>query len=50
MYFNIWQSHDLSRIDDFYAKNFKETIDISNENNEPIEINLGYDELVQQVN
>ena len=48
MYFNIWQSHDLSKLDDFYTKDFQETINVSNENNEPIQLNLDYDDLVQQ--
>ena len=48
MYFNIWQSNDLSKLNDFYAQDFQETINASNEYNEPIELNLNYDDLVRQ--
>ncbi len=48
MYYNIWQSHDLSRFDDFYAKNFEETISVSDENRQPIELRMHYDDLVRQ--
>ncbi|ABS76692.1 nuclear transport factor 2 family protein [Coxiella burnetii] len=48
MYFNVWQSNDLSKLGDFYAKDFQETIQVADEKKEPIELNLNYDDLVRQ--
>ena len=42
MYHSIWQSHDLSKFDEFYAKNFEETINVSDENKQPIELMMNY--------
>ena len=46
MYYNVWQSHGLNRFDDFYAKDFEETISVSDKNQEPIELRMNYDDLV----
>ena len=48
MYHYIWQSHDLSKFDDFYAKDFEETINVSDENKQPLELVMHYDDLVKQ--
>ena len=48
MYYNIWQSNDLSKFDDFYAKDFEETISVSDENKNPIELMMKYDDLRKQ--
>jgi hypothetical protein len=48
MYYNIWQSHDLSKFDDFYTKDFAETISVSDENKQPLELKMNYDDLVKQ--
>lgn len=48
MYYNIWQSNGLNKFDDFYAKDFEETISVSDENREPIELRMNYDDLVRQ--
>lgn len=48
MFFNIWQGNDLNKIDDFYAKDFKETVSVSNENKEPVELNMSYADIVSQ--
>ena len=48
MYFNIWQSNDLSKIDHFYAPDFEETISVCDKNNQPIEITMHYDDIVKQ--
>jgi len=48
MYYNIWQSNDLSRFDDFYAKDFIETISVSDKDNQPLEIKLNYEELLKE--
>ena len=48
MYRSIWQSKDLSKFDDFYAKDFIETISVSDENNQPIELKLNYEGLLEQ--
>jgi len=43
MYYNIWQSNDLNRFDDFYAKDFQETICFSDENKQPFEVMMNYE-------
>lgn len=48
MYYFIWQSNDLSKFDDYYAKDFYETISVSNQKNNPIELTMDYNELKQQ--
>ena len=48
MYFNIWQSNDLNRFDEFYSKDFEETISVSDENKEPIDLAMNYDDLLKQ--
>lgn len=45
MYANIWQSNDLNKFDDYYANDFEETISICDENKNPAEINMNYDDL-----
>lgn len=48
MYANIWQGNNLDKIDDYYAKDFEETISVCDENKNPIEINRKYFDLVKQ--
>jgi hypothetical protein len=48
MYYNIWQSNDLSKFDHFYAKDFEETISVSDDNKQPLELQMNYDDLVKQ--
>ncbi len=48
MFYNIWQGHDIKRIDEFYAHNFKETISLSDDDKEPIEIHMNFADLKQQ--
>lgn len=48
MFYCIWQSHDLSRFDEFYSKDFTETIDVADEKGEPLELRMGYEELFHQ--
>lgn len=48
MYFNIWQSNDLSKIDYYYAKDFKETISVCDESKDPVELNMNYADIVKQ--
>jgi len=48
MYYYIWQSHDLNKLDDFYAKDFEETVSVSDENKQPIELKMHYDDIVKQ--
>ncbi len=48
MYAKIWQGYDLSKFDDYYAKNFEETIHVCDENKNPIEINMKYNDLFKQ--
>lgn len=48
MFHCIWQSQDLERFDEFYSKDFTETICVSDSNNEPLEFCMDYEELWQQ--
>jgi len=48
MYFNVWQSNDLSKFDDYYAKDFGETIGVSDEAKRPIDLQMNYDDLLSQ--
>lgn len=48
MYHQIWQSHGLDKFDDYYAKNFEETITVSDETGKPIELRMKYDDLIAQ--
>ena len=48
MYFDIWQSNNIEEIDKYYANDFKETIDTTNTHNEPLELALDYDGIVEQ--
>jgi hypothetical protein len=47
MFFNIWQGHDLNRIDEFYARDFQEMISVADDKKKPIVSNLGYEDLVR---
>lgn len=48
MYADIWQANNLSKIDDYYAKDFEETISASEKNKNPFEVNLKYDDIIKQ--
>lgn len=48
MYYYIWQGHDLSKLDEFYARDFVETISAADHQGQPLEILLNYDELAKQ--
>ncbi|MDN3506684.1 MAG: hypothetical protein P0S96_05600 [Simkaniaceae bacterium] len=48
MYYNIWQSNDLSKFDDYYAKDFRESISVSDDEKRPIELQMDYNDLVKQ--
>ena len=48
MYFDIWQSNHVEKIDKYYSKDFEETIDTTNALNEPLELTLDYDGIVEQ--
>lgn len=48
MYSKIWQGNDLSQFDEYYAKTFEEIISVCDENNNPVEIKMQYDELLNQ--
>tara|TARA_R110000868_G_scaffold8205_3_gene42550 strand:- start:142488 stop:142877 length:390 start_codon:yes stop_codon:yes gene_type:complete len=48
MYYNIWQSHDIGRFDEFYAKDFHETIMTSDDSKQPVQLQMNYDELKAQ--
>src|SRR5690242_14199521 len=47
MYYFIWQSNDISKFDDYYAKDFEEIISVSDENKEPIELHMKYADLLK---
>ncbi len=48
MYFDIWQSNNIGKIDVYYAENFTESIDTTNEKKEPVELELDYQGIVNQ--
>ena len=48
MYFDIWQSNNLNKLDDYYAREFQETVQFSDDNKQPIELNMNYDDLTRQ--
>ena len=48
MYADIWQGNNLDKIDDYYAKEFEETISVCDDKKNPIEINMNYSDLVRQ--
>lgn len=48
MYHDIWQSKDLSKLDDYYAKDFKEFLTVSDANQEPVEFVMHYADIVKQ--
>lgn len=48
MYFYIWQSNDLSKLDQYYAKDFAEVIQVCDDNKKPIEFNMQYADIVKQ--
>lgn len=48
MYYNIWQSHAIEKIEQYYANDFTETIDTTDDNNNPVELSLDYDGIVEQ--
>lgn len=48
MYFDIWQSNDLNKFDDYYARDFQETIQFTDDDKQPIEFNMDYNDLVKQ--
>jgi hypothetical protein len=47
MYACIWQSQDLGRFDEFYAKDFCESIDVTDPRGQPKELSLDYTQLKQ---
>ena len=48
MYRDIWQSKDLSKFDQYYSEDFVETISVSDENKNPIELQMNYFDLEKQ--
>lgn len=48
MYYNIWQSKDLSKFEKYYSNDFEETIDVADENKKPIELRMNYHDLLKQ--
>ncbi|MCH9621670.1 MAG: hypothetical protein S4CHLAM20_10950 [Chlamydiia bacterium] len=44
----IWKGEDLSRFDEFYAKDFFEEVRVSDDDKEPITLQMNYDELLKQ--
>jgi len=48
MFYNIWQSHDISRLDDFYAKDFQEIIAMTDDDHKPFEVSMNYAYMVEQ--
>lgn len=49
MFHNIWQSHDISRIGDYYAENFEESIQTWDEvQQKPVESHMDYSYMVEQ--
>ena len=49
MFHHIWQSHDISRIGDYYANNFEETIQSWDEQQQkPVELHMDYHYMVEQ--
>jgi hypothetical protein len=48
MYRCIWQSQDVDRFDEFYAKDFEETISVTDDEKQPIELHMTYDDLKTQ--
>ena len=49
MFHNIWQSHDISRIGDYYASTFEETIQSWDEQQQkPVELRMDYQYMVEQ--
>ena len=49
MFHNIWQSHDISRIGDYYAQNFEESIQTWDEAQQrPVESGMDYLYMVEQ--
>lgn len=49
MFFNIWQGNDVTKFDEFYARDFEEIVNTSDKNQLPIELSMTYDELAKQV-
>ncbi len=47
MYYYIWQSNDISKFDDYYAKDFEETISVCDDNKQPIEFKMNYEDLAR---
>jgi len=48
MYFDVWQSNAIEKIDHYYAKSFAETIDTTDSNNTPITLSLDYQGILEQ--
>ena len=48
MFHNIWQSHNISRLSDFYAKDFEETIGMTDEHQKPFEFHADYNYMFEQ--
>lgn len=48
MYFFIWQSHGIERFDEFYAKDFEETISVTNDQKQPVDLHMDYHHLLEQ--
>jgi hypothetical protein len=48
MYTNIWQGHNLNKFEDYYTKDFEEMISTCDDNKNPVEISMKYDDLLKQ--
>ena len=48
MFHSIWQGHNLSKLEEFYAKDFQETISMADDHKRPFELKMNYDDLVAQ--
>ena len=48
MYFDIWQSNAVEKMDHYYAKSFVETIDTTDSDNTLITLSLDYQGILEQ--
>ena len=48
MFHHIWQSHDIEKLDQFYAKDFHESIATTDDHLAPVENQMNYEYMVEQ--
>ncbi len=49
MFFDIWQGNNTDKFSDYYAADFSEVVTLTDKNDQPLDIEMNYEKLLEQV-